>query len=473
MRMHYDADDFIKQFNIASRVVAENRPWYANLYLKFRGQIHPAVYDAMRITRPYDWHQLVLEFPHRSESDPYRIAYTRDERAGLDDRQTVTTVGKYLMRHFSLRDNIIRDIAALYSTPSTFKILDKVEEFVHAVNNGPNSCMCWREGRGVRCRDGVERHPYHAYDPKYGWRMAVRIDGGRIDGRALLVLDDEEMREDDYLGYFVRSFKRDSGGGYSYSDEQLEAWLHKQGYRKRSAYHEGVLLAYHETSDEFLAPYIDGDLRRVEVDTYNGSKVLRLDEHGEYECDNTDGTPAGGSRCTCDECGDSCDEDDMTWAGPVDEEYICQYCADNHYTWAYSRRGNQRLIRNNNVVWVDSQDAHYDEDYLDDNNIVCLHNGEYEHTDNVVYINSQDAYYHMEDDDIVEDHAGEWQLRSDCVQLGNGEWALDEEAFWCAGTACYYLLDDVTPVDVDGEQYHPDHAPETEETETNESETGE
>lgn len=470
MRVNYDADAFISQLEKAVRIIANHRPWYYELTRKFKPALHPAVIDALRITRPYDWHQLVLEFPHRSETDPYRIAYTRDERAGLDDRQTVTTIGKYLNRHFALPDHKVRDISALYSTPSTYKILDKVEEFVHAVNNGPNSCMCWREDRGVRCSDGVVRHPYHAYDPKYGWRMAVRIDGGRIDGRALLMLDEYEMREDDYIGYFVRSFKRDAGGGYSYSDEQLEAWLYKNGYRKHNEYYEGTLLAYHRTSDEFLAPYVDGDLRRAEIDTLNGQKVIRLDERGEYELDNTDGTPTGGSRCTCDECGSSFDEEDMTWAGPTEDEHICQDCADNHYTYAYTRRGNQQLIRNNGVVWVDSQEAHFDEDYLDDNNIVCLENGDYEHIDNTVFVDKHGAYFHVDDGRLVEDDNGDWQLQEDCVQLHDGGWALEEETFFCEGSQQYYAFDEADPVEVDGSQYHPDHAPTPEETE---SETGE
>ena len=139
----YDADDFIGMFKFTLRIVdfRRDRPWHAAL--QHRYSVHPAVYDAMKHVRPYDWHQLLLEYPHRSQTDPYRIAYTRDERAGEADRQTITTIGKYLTRHFpTLSDHHIRDIVALYTSPSSFKILDAVADFVHAVNNGPNSCMC-------------------------------------------------------------------------------------------------------------------------------------------------------------------------------------------------------------------------------------------------------------------------------------------------------------------------------------------
>ena len=257
----YDGALFKSMFDTALKIVYFKgaRPWHDALRRKYE-HIHPAVYEAMKHARPADWHQLLLEFPHRAETDYYRIAYTRDERAGEQNRQTVTSVGKYLTRHFpTLHDHSVRDIVALYTSPSTFKILDTVADFVHAVNNGPNSCMRWDDSRGVRCSDGRKRHPYETYDPKYGWRMAVRLDGGQINGRALLQVSDEEEP------YFVRSFKRADDGGYSHSDEQLEAWLKGQGFKHFSGWH-GAYLAYIPTSESFLAPYIDGEDQYVDID---------------------------------------------------------------------------------------------------------------------------------------------------------------------------------------------------------------
>jgi len=466
----YDAQDFRAMFDRALNIVfhARHREWHNALRRKY--QVHPAIYDAMKLLRPTNWQQLLLEYPHRAESDPYRIAYTRDERAGEQDRQTVTTIGKYLMRHFDLPDHRIRDIVALYSTPSEFKILDDVESFVHAVNNGPNSCMCWREDIGVRCSDRKVRHPYHVYDPKYGWRMAVRIDGGRIDGRALL-------QDGEYGKYFVRSFKRATDGGYSHSDEALEAWLHDQGFERRRGYEEGTQLAYIPTSDEFLAPYIDGDEQRVSIGRMVGGgadapreEYLYIDPDGEYECDNTDGTPSGNRGECCESCEEHFDPDDMMWVGRTEETHVCDRCCNEYYTHAYTRRGNQAYIASDNVIYVSSQDAYYDIDYLEDNNIVELANGDYEHTDNAVYVENTGGWYHCEDTRPVVDHNGEYQLSDDCVCLDNGEYALTDEAFYCEGSSEWYLRDDFDPVIVDGKTYHPDHAPETNEEST---ETGE
>lgn len=460
----YDPDDFIALFDFTRTIVSHYRSWYRGLRRRF--EVHPAVYDAMRLARPYDWHQLVLEYPHRSETDPHRLAYTRDERAGEDDRQTVTTVGKYLMRHFPLRDNIIRDIAALYSTPSDFKILSDVEQFVHAVNNGPNSCMCWREGRGVDCKDGEHRHPYHAYAPEFGWRMAVRLEGGRIDGRALLMHEDDGA--DGGTRYFVRSFRR--GDGYSYTDDALEAWLKKQGYQHYSGW-DGCYLAYITLPNgDFLAPYIDGDTQHVDVERRDGKLVLCISDSGEYECTNTDGTASCTDRECCECCGDYYAPEDMGWAGYNEDIHVCDGCLDDSYIYGYGRNRRQYYFHQDDAVYVESQAEHYHTDYLDHNGIVCTYDGDYEHQDNCVYIESCSEYYQADDDRVVCDHEGDWQLLDECEQLENGEWALEHETFVCAASGERYLTDDVDPVEIDGETYHPDNVPETEETDT---ETGE
>ncbi len=442
-------------FEPAMYVVRNHRDWFYQLTRKF--QLHPAIPDAFDYADPYNWQQLLLEWPHKAETDINRLAYTRDERAGEANKQTVTTIGKYLSRHFDLPDHIIRDIAARYTaTGHVFKFLNTTEDMVHAVNNGPYSCMCWRERDDVRCSDGHARHPYEVYDPKYGWHMAVRIaEEGRIDARAMCNTEGEQK-------YFVRSYKRDPGGGYSYADEHLEAWLKAQGYDKQSEWHYGARMAYFETSDEFLAPYIDGDTKHVDVRSHNGEYHLVIDSDGEYCCDNTDGTPSGGCRETCADCGERCDEDDMYWTGVWEDNHVCSGCIDD-YRYAISRRGNNYYIRSDNCVYVESQDEYYDEDYLDDNNIVQLENGDYEHIDNAVEIDGD--WYHNEDDGIVYDEFNErYQLTDNCNCTEDMGFVHESDTWQCHATDNWYTTN-IEPVTIDGETYHPDNAPETESNE--------
>jgi len=410
------------------------RDWHGREQRKY--PLHPAVTKALESDhRPYDWHLLTLEWPHVSE-DSTRLAYTRDERAGIADRQTVTTVGKYITRHFkTMPDHEVRNLVALYSAGESCKFVHTMAEMLHHLHRGPTSCMGGDKSFDIRCNDGERRHPYQVYDPQYGWHMAVRIDNDDTVGRALCMNDERGK-------YFVRTYEKT--GGYSTPDQKLHAWLLSQGYVHRPQYYNGTKLAYFETSDDFLAPYIDGGEQHVEI--YNNHLVI--DSDGDYECGNTSGVPSSDrSRPSCEDCGDRFDDGDGYWVGVHEETHICSSCCDNEYTYAYGRRGNQYYIQSGNTVEVDGN--YYDEDYLSDNNIVQLENGEYEEMDNCVSVN--DEWYHYEDERICRpEDSDDYCLVDDC-------WLCEESNEW--------YTDDTAYVEVDGNKYHPDHAPEQETTE--------
>ena len=433
-------------FMMAAAVVHEHRAWFRRETRKYK--LHPVVEAALDVCRPDNWHQLLLEWPHVSESDPARLAYTRDERAGEADRQTVTTIGKYLTRHFSeMTDHKVRDLAALYGSSASCKFVHTMAEMLYHLKRGPSSCMTGSRER--TCVDGVERHPYEVYDPSLGWHMAVREEFGQTVGRALC-----------NGKHFVRSYKYNPHGGGSPTDETLEAWLQEQGYEKECEWDNLKIMHYETRCGDTLAPYLDGDNKYAHKK--GDYLVITDDNDAEYQCDNTCGTASENRGTPCEDCGDRVDEGDGYWVGVYEENMVCQSCCSHNYTYAYSRRRHRVYINSDYVVWVESQDAHYDEDYLDDNDIVELENGEYEHTDNAVEIDGE--WYHCDDDNIVCDHNGDYQLLDNCVKLEDGEYALTDEAWLCAGSADWYLSDDVEPVIVDGETYHPDHVPEQETT---------
>ena len=461
----YNAEDMADRVNTLREILGL-RYWYCIDHLAHRGtrewysriadkhQLHPAIWDAIRLAPPKNWHQLVLEHPYRAETDPNRLAYIRDERSGEADRQTLTTIGKYLARHFDLADHDVRDIVARHTCTSEIKTVHTVKEMVHAVNNGPQSCMKWRSSQSITCTDGIERHPYEVYDPEYGWHMVLRYDGEEIVGRALCMAQDGDATK-----YWVRSFKKcPSGGTYSNADEYLEAWLKGRGYEHRSGYRRGERMAYYKTDshDTPLAPYLDGDDRGVDI--AHGGDWLEIDEGGEYIFENTNGVPEGGAeRSTCDHCGDSCDEDDLSGIGEEYETRVCGHCLDNHYTCVIGRRGEQYYISDRDAVSVG--DEQYDPEYLSANDIVELHNGDYAHIDNAVCVESEGEWYEEGDDEIVRDHNGDYQLIDNCWQ--------------CEETSEWYTHDEVSPVEVDGCTYHPDNAPEVEEAKAEEISTNE
>lgn len=420
--------------------------------------MHPAIKQAVVQAPPADWHLLVLEWPHASDSDPSRIAYTRSDAHGIADRQTVTSVGKYIARHFpSLPDHCIRDIAMRHK-PYEFKLWDTVSEIVRSVQDGPHSCMRW----GSFDRD-TDTHPYEAYDPKYGWRAAVRLGtNGMITARCLVNV--ENMT-------FVRSYtRRESDDQYSHSDEGIEVWLRDQGFTKVCDW-AGLKLAKITTGryrDDFWAPYLDGDCKYVE----DCGDHLLIDSDGDYECDRTDGHASSVSSCTCSDCGNRVHEDDIHSVGYYGDNAVGECCIGD-YVYAHGRGGDQYYIYYGDAIEVDGE--YYDPDYIGRYDIIQLDDGEYVHVSEAVHLDNRDMWVRNDDECAVYcEHSGTDEHIDDCVELANGNWALENDAWQCEHDGSYYLCDEVTAVEVINERgnlipVHPDHADEYA-TETNNEE---
>jgi len=404
-------------FRDASWVVAKYRRWFNRQRHAF--PLHPIVDAAMRLCRPADWHLLLLEWPHTSESDPFKIAYTRDERAGEADRVVTTTMGRYLMRHFPmLPDHYVRDLVALHSPlKSSMYFARTVEEIVQGVQQGPKSCMSWENS-------DIDEHPYSVYKPEYGWHLALRREAdGVICGRCLCCEDANGKR-------FVRSYKRDRNGGYSNADEQLEAWLRAQGYEKDSGWN-GSRFAYIKRrngwSESFLAPYLDGDEQGVRMGLEpDGSKFLHIVEdcEAEYTCNNTGGEPDEAESATCEHCGDSFDEDDATYAGYHEDYRICPSCRDNEFVYGYGRSGNEYWFTYDESVEVNGN--YYHCDYLHDNDIVCDVDGDYQEQSDCVFVDRDGEWYPDGDRRIVCKHNDEYDLRDECVEI-DGQWYHEDD----------------------------------------------
>jgi hypothetical protein len=454
---HTEAQRFMKLFEAATRILCGDtyewnarlqqygktypgREWFTREHLKYR--LHPAVYSMFhKLYRPHDWQQLLLEWPHKSETDPNRLAYTRDERSGEADRQVVTTIGKYLTRHFpDAPSDLIRDIVAEHTYGGSIFLTNNPEVMVKAVINGPASCMS--KDFSLLCDDGQYRHPYAVYDPDLGWAMAVRSDPNEgIMGRCLVWRGDHNGDAD--YKCFVRSYKRERNErSHSGADEAIELWLKSQGYEKVGYWPDGLELAqYQLRSGGWLMPYIDGGTQEVDVT----SRGIIITDGGEMKADNTDGR-ADIASDTCPDCGRRYNsEDEGIWVGVHEDEHVCGNCEDD-YTYVTGRRGNQYYVPNNDAVCVD--DEYYHDAYLSDNSIVELANGDYTHSDNAIYIDSEDAYYHCDDEDI-------------CYAEDSRQYEMKHNCWQCEASYNWYTEDEES-VEIDGLLFHPDHAPEQE-----------
>ena len=422
------------------------RYWIIREFDKY--PVHGVINAAIKLVRPKDWHQLLLEHPHESQGDRSKIAYTQNEAKGQKDIQTVTSVGKYLTRHFDLPDHTIRDLVSRYGSAARFQFVHTTAEMIYHLHRGPASCMVWSNDRGVKCSDGVTRHPYEAYDPKFGWHMAVRIEGDDTMGRALCMTQPIDGKK-----YFVRSYLRPANAtSYSQTDDGMDTWLREQGYRKENYWEDGERLAYHEANDHFLAPFLDGGEKNVTIDA--GAKALVIDSDGEYTCDQTGGYPTYDEEdengFECEDCGDNTDEDDGYWIGRGEDTRVCRHCVENSYVYAYGRRGNQYYVHQDNAVYVESNSEHYDEDYLSDNEIVELENGDYEQMEEAIEINGD--WYTIDDERI-------------CRFEDTDEYGLTEDGWQCE-QSCNWYTDDCTDwVEINDVRYHKDYAPEQDDAE--------
>ena len=431
------------------------RDWHQNLQERFR--LHPAVDKLLADYRPLDWQQLVLEFPHQAESDRNRVAYTQNERKGESNIQTVTSLGKYLTRHFpQLPDHEVRNAVASYSVGGC-KVVHTTAEMIQALMDGPSSCMSnnWR-GRNL------DDHPYKVYDPRLGWGLAIRVEDGEVIGRALVY-------ERDDIKKFVRTYHRPStSSSFSHADDNLNAWLRDQGYEHANDW-EGCLMRHYDggRNGNPLAPYLDGGIKDVDAIVREGNKYLIVKEHGEYRFEHTDGSCSDNSdRDTCNDCGTSIDDGDGYWVNAGEDEIVCQACCDNNYYYAYGRRGNQYYVYHSNVVHVG--DEIYDEDYLDDNDIVALHDGEFMHRDNAVYVESESEYYDSDDEDVCyDDYNEQYELRENCVELVDGSMCHADDAWQCCATSGWYSDNDSDDrVEIEGELFHKDYVPVNDDEET-------
>lgn len=429
-----------------ARQLAADHAWHATMQLK---PLHPVVVDLLKNRAlPERWQAVVLEWPHASDEDQTLLAYTPNEEKALKGIVVNLSPAKYIRKHWGdLADHEVRDVVARVANEANFSWYSTADDIVHVAMNGPRSCMSWRDHEEFD-EDGelAWPHPYRAYAPELGWRMAVRRGpDGRIDGRALVYQETPER------SVFVRSYRRtfEAYAGtmqetYSQSDEALEAWLQNQGIDKLDGWPEGTTLArmVDRDSDKPVVPYLDGCNDRF---NFIGD-AIRIEDGGKNCADCTDGDwSEGGDWRTCDHCGEEFDfdEGEHIYVGFREDEIVGGCCAGD-FTCVTGRRRQTYYVRDEYVVWVNGEA--YDEDYLDDNDIVELHDGTYVKEEDAVWSDRDNEYYRP--DEVVDTEDEGWVPCEDA-------WQCAESGDWYSSNTEFVLLD--------GEKYHPDNLPDEEE----------
>lgn len=383
------------------------------------GSYHPLIiHTLLSYGSPADYHLLALENPAPS-LDGQRLAYWRNDAKRAEGVRTATAPGKYLARHWpNIPSHQIADLVRLHFPPALALVwCDTTESMLHAVQRGPDSCMRWDEddlGEG-------ESHPYEAYAPRLGWRLATLQSSAGIMSRALV---HEPSKT------FVRTFKK-VGDNNTCACENLQSQLQALGYIKEDGWY-GLELAKvpvkngQSNAGGCVLPYIDGTAQYV-YDSGDTWTITDDEGDAEWKATSTDGSASVVDQHFCEDCGDRMGPDDGAY---IDTHgTVCDCCLQSNYIYAWVSRRGREYVRDGDENIYEYDGEYYTLDALDAHNLVALHDGtvcplddavgvdgDMYHIDDTVYSEAQNEYILMREAFCC-DHDGDWHHINDLSEV--------------------------------------------------------
>lgn len=267
------------------------------------------------------------DFIHMSYGKPGQVAYTASPEHLAQDRQTITTLGRYLSRRFpELPSYLIAALGNRFARTNNFselKFARTRDEIRYVYENGPGSCM----GKGVDnfSTDGV--HPAEAYASGH-WAVAYAENAnGDITARAVVsTKNPEDQRYSTIYG----------------NEDLLTTLLENEGWKPGIDFTDHEFLAI-KVDGEYVGPYVDGT--NATVYTIPG-KPSRLVIHpsatltgcsvGETQNSHDSGGffADGGDREDCESCGRRVNTEIENYLRDRDGDLICDECLGDDYVEA-------------------------------------------------------------------------------------------------------------------------------------------
>lgn len=347
-------------------------------------------YDAYHLSRMYFVQMNYLHKVHVSTEDINQIAYYPTLKHMRDGREVRTRLGRYLTKYqtaLALTDADIKSIAEKHMANMRSRGGWEVDFIEHDDEAG--WLRVYDSENVGSCMRGMDAIRVYAHE-KSVLRLAHVKAGDRIVARCIV-----RDGNDDERGW-LRVYPDANG---SAEGRFLLDYLKTNGYEKQTNL-DGVLLRYITEGSSIVCPYIDsgnnGD-QSVGVVHRNGVTYLKAGGN-DYTATETNGYVEDNTY-ECDDCGDRCDESDITYIESADH-HVCECCRDNDYTYAFGRR-HEEYFPNDEVVevggtyyWTQTIMYHDEVGY-------CQYNDEYYLSDDLV--STADGDVHV--DDAVElDH---------------------------------------------------------------------
>jgi len=314
---------------------------------------HPENYTRIHSdiwTQPKIGDERILHVPHVSVLSPGKIAFTPSAAYGRQDRQVVTSFGKYLTKYYSANYTAeeIRNYANELRAATTISdvLFAETGADIEDVYMRCTTKSCMSHGLG-HFRGHI--HPVHAYGNSDVSIAYIEDGKKRITARSA-VWQAKKL--------WVRV----------YGDDALRIKLESPelGYTQGSLDGARLTLIANENGDGYIAPYIDGGAQGLNVVDTPEHKYLVV-SRGSIDFGVTTNGVIGNEDeendddyFTCDNCNDRCENDDSCYSDFHDATY-CNSCAEDQWVYAYYYTGrgwNEAYINNEDVTWVECIDRH-------------------------------------------------------------------------------------------------------------------
>jgi hypothetical protein len=309
----------------------------------------------------------LFHFAHLSLKNMPQIAYTDNNRNGVDDRQRSLRIGRYLTRFckYRLSEKRILELVdehnAMFDVRESF-VATTPDDIENVYLNGPNSCM----SHSVNNYQTGDIHPVSIYGAGDVGVFYLKDNDGDISGRALVALKSKIH-------------------GRIYGDcARMEASLAQAGYRPdydNNGFNGCKLHIMKNEDAEVIAPYFDGAYKAVvvtETDVANqlnyqmymaNPKTVSMLRHVvTYDCEQTSGLAEDSERIMCESCEDSINEDDQFYSEDGNQTILCQNCFDETHDNC-DHCGD--TTHNERLCWVESAQVNLCYECHDETTLCC------------------------------------------------------------------------------------------------------
>lgn len=352
---------------------------------------------------------------HVSLMNPLQIAHYPTLKHLRDGREVVTKLGKYLTSFkdfIGITETEIKDAVEKYNAIVASRTGWEVK-FIESTD-GDGFVRIYRDCLAGSCMKGVDAVRVYAHDKSVIRLSYIQSLSGDILARCI-------VRED--LKQYIR-FYPDANG--STEGKYLQQYLKANGYTLGNL--DGCLLQLIEHEDDediFVAPYIDagnnanganGTAQDGELIDIDDKTYIQITTRGDICLTMTNGytdNVESDDESECDECGDMEHNDNMS--STYHDQYVCQHCIENNYSYAWVRANEQDYVHDDQVIHIGDEAYHENVDFSAFDIYNCEETGDLYHIDDLVMTLRGFIYCDLVEDIDHEDADGNNSAHEDDV----------------------------------------------------------